>query len=80
MGIIGNTQGVASEIAPIVIASQRKGQKPLERACCTSAAAPDGEWTAGTCAEGAVAWTGGCWGAGSAGTGFTFGVEAGMEA
>ena len=32
IGIMGNTHGVAREIAPMVIASQRNGKNPLERA------------------------------------------------
>ena len=42
MGIMGKTQGVASEMAPMVIASHRKGQKPLSRAFWTSASVPAG--------------------------------------
>src|SRR5262245_39536597 len=37
---MGKTHGVASEIAPMVMASHKKGRKPLDRASATSAAVP----------------------------------------
>jgi len=37
---MGKTHGVANETAPMVMASHKKGRKPLDRASATSAAVP----------------------------------------